>query len=260
MIVLLWWLRRASQTSSSSSSPSSWCVASATASAVKTPFREVCGRSREITHAACVLSLFAARFFPSSVPSLPSSSRPRCIIRRAALREAPCVSSRLYATASRPSRVIVLEFRRVPEGAGARRLSPTVHQLSVAVRESSVIGAFAGRRPSFAGGGSTLPRGLERATSGSANTADRGWRTTARCKCQPFSLLALPHDVRCARSKGDRPWWRASSHALMQRGLNGNREPWLALDNPTTWGLLSVDANGRCQRRRATLARCWSRD
>lgn len=105
------------------------------------------------------------------------------------------LGSRLYATASRPSRVIGLEFRRVLEGAPRR--PSTVNHLSVAVRGSSVDGAFAGRRRSC------RRTGLERATSSSA--ANRGWRTTARCECICHAFLFALFAVRRALRATDRP-------------------------------------------------------
>lgn len=121
---------------------------------------------------------------PSTAPSLPSSAYLRRIIRRAALREAPCVSSRLYATASRPSRVIILEFRRVLEGTGAPRRPSTVHHLFVAVRESSVIGAFAGRRRRSVGVGSTPAEGSRGRPTAARTTGDGGSQQDVSV-CQP---------------------------------------------------------------------------
>lgn len=214
--------------------------------------------SRKKFHTRRVSCHFSPPVSPPFAPPSLSTYRLRRIIRRAALPEVLCVLSRLYATASWPSRVIVLEFRRfVPSRNQETARRPlTVHQLSVAVRGSSVIGAFAGRRRSSAEGGSTPPpRGLERATSSSADTADRGWRTTARCKCVSAFLFAFLWRmyVREAIGRGEE-----LTHANAARGLDRNQESWRSISyfgvssrSTLMWVVSATSGN---------ISRCLSRD
>lgn len=253
------WLRCVSRSSTPSplSSSSFLRVLAVTASAAKPFFREVREQSREIPHAACVLSLFAARFSPArpcvslALPSPPHYSS------RGAPQSAVCVKPALC------DRVATFPRDRPGVSSCPRGSTSTPLDLPSSLRRRPGKLRCRGVRRKASKLGRRRPDTTESAREGDQQQRGHGRPGMADhgkmwvCVCLSLSLCSLcpsPYDVR--RTTERRPARaRSNSHA------NAARSEWksraLALDTPRDYSVSPL-GNGRCRQRWLTLTVAWS--